>query len=96
MTDRDLGVIEDAIVRYVIENHMSKFDYASLPRNQSLLEIGAIDSYGVVELISFLESNWNIQIADAEITKENLGSIYKMTTFVAARSSGRTPARPLA
>jgi acyl carrier protein len=96
MKDRDLAVIEDAIVRYVIENHMSKFDYASLPRDQSLLEIGVIDSYGVVELISFLESNWNIEIADAEITKENLGSIYKMTTFVAARTSVQALARPTA
>ena len=95
MTDRDLGATEDAIVRYVLENHMSKYNYATLPRDQSLLEIGVIDSYGVVELISFLETNWNIEIADAEITKEKLGSIYKMTSFVAARSSGRAPAQPI-
>ena len=82
---KDLRKIEEAVVRYVLDNHASAYDYAPLPRDQSLLEIGVVDSYGVVELISFLEGNWNIEIADAEITKENLGSIHKMTSFVAAR-----------
>jgi acyl carrier protein len=91
---KDLRDIEHALVRYVLDNHASAYDYASLPRDQSLLEVGVVDSYGVVELISFLESNWNIEIADAEITKENLGSIHKMTSFVAARLHAL--ARPIA
>ena len=82
---KDLKGIEDAIVRYVLDNHPSEFDAVTLPRDQSLLEIGVVDSYGVVELIAFLEGNWNIQIDDAEITKDNLGSIQKMATFIAAR-----------
>jgi acyl carrier protein len=93
---KDLKEIENAIVRYVLDNHPSEFDDATLPRDQSLLEIGVVDSYGVVELIAFLEGNWNIEIADAEITKENLGSIHKMASFIAARSPQETVARPIA
>jgi acyl carrier protein len=93
---KDLKQIENAIVRYVLDNHPSEFGDATLPRDQSLLEIGVVDSYGVVELIAFLEGNWNIEIADAEITKENLGSIHKMASFIAARSPEETVARPIA
>ena len=37
---KDLKGIEDAIVRYVLDNHPSEFDGATLPSDQSVLEIG--------------------------------------------------------
>jgi acyl carrier protein len=56
-----------------------------LPRNKSLIELGVIDSFGVVELIAFIEEHWNITIDDVEITPENMGGIEKMSTFVASK-----------
>jgi acyl carrier protein len=85
----DLDPIRETIVGYVLENHHSAYDRDTLPRNQSLVEIGVIDSYGVVELISFLENKWGIQIEDDEITKENLGSIDKMAQFILSKRAGR-------
>lgn len=74
--------IRQAIVGYVVENHPSEYCSKTLPRDQSLLELGVLDSYGVVELIAFLETEWNIQIPDADITKEKMGSINKMAKLV--------------
>lgn len=82
MDQSDFDPIRETIIGYVLENHLSTYDHDTLPRDQSLVEIGVIDSYGVVELISFLEDKWKIQIEDDEITKENLGSIDKMANFI--------------
>lgn len=51
-----------------------------------LMEAGILDSTGVVELVSFLEKQFNISIADEEITAENLNSLENMARFVASKS----------
>lgn len=48
----------------------------------SLYETGVIDSMGTIELISFLESNYNIKFDDDELTAENFDSIEKIATFL--------------
>lgn len=92
MDQSDFDPIREAIVGYVLDNHPSEYDRLSLPRDQSLVEIGVIDSYGVVELISFVEQNWAIEIDDDEITKENMGSIDKMARFILTKLAGRASA----
>ena len=80
--------IAEAIADYVIRTKEPKdFDMASLPRDQSLVELGILDSFGVVELIEFLEQTWRITIADDEITKERMGSINKMAGLVKSKLS---------
>ena len=74
--------IRAAIIDYVVQNHPSDFSHETLPRDQSLLEIGVLDSYGVVELVAFVETEWEIMIPDEDITKEKMGSIDRMATLV--------------
>jgi len=74
--------IREKIIAYLQMNHPSNMDTRAIPLDESLLELGIIDSYGVVELVDFLEQSWNITIADNEITKERMGSINKMAQLV--------------
>ena len=76
----------ETIVRYVRENFMID-KQASLPLDRSLMEAGIIDSYGAIDLVAFLETEFGITIADDEITTENLGSIYKMADFALNRKA---------
>jgi acyl carrier protein len=48
----------------------------------SLLDLGVIDSTGVLEIISFLEHDFGIMVSDAEMVPETLGSIGRITRFV--------------
>ena len=51
-------------------------DESRLPAtDESLLEAGILDSTGVLELIEFLEDNFEISVDDSETVPENLGSI---------------------
>ena len=53
-----------------------------IPRDTSLYEIGILDSFGVVELVDFVEQRWNIKIHDSELTQENFGGIHKMAAVI--------------
>ena len=74
--------IRNAIVGYVLSDFPSDYTESTLPRDQSLVELGVVDSYGVVELVDFLERTWSIVIEDSEITRETMGSIDKMASLV--------------
>ena len=53
-----------------------------LPLDQSLLEIGVMDSFAIIELVNHIEEKWSIQIFDSELTKEKFGGLTKMATLI--------------
>ena len=67
---------------YILSQHPSRFTVQTLPHDQSLLELGVLDSAGVIEFIVFVETTWEIQISDEDITKERMGSLDKMAALV--------------
>lgn len=54
----------------------------ALTDEESLTTTGVIDSMGVLELILFLEQAFGVQVADHEITSDNIGSIRNIARFV--------------
>ena len=82
---KDKTSIQKEIIVYVLENHITNYTSETMPMDESLVELGVIDSYGVVELVDYLERHWSIAIADSEITREKMGSINKMTSLVLSK-----------
>jgi acyl carrier protein len=60
---------------FIEENFLFREDISGLADTDSLLESGVMDSTGILELVAFLETDFAIQMADAEIVPENLDSI---------------------
>ena len=83
MTDH--AEIEADVRRFLDENFPLAGDTAALGRDGSLLEAGVIDSTGVLELIGFLESRFDLEIPDADLVPENFDSIGAITSYVAGR-----------
>jgi len=79
---QDKETIKSEIIVYVLKNHISTYTKDSIPTGDSLVELGVIDSYGVVELVDYLERKWSITITDSEITRDKMGSINKMVELV--------------
>jgi acyl carrier protein len=71
-----------AMTDYILSQHPSAYTAQTLPHDQSLLELGILDSAGVIEFIVFVESTWGIEISDEDITKERMGSLVKMAALV--------------
>ena len=55
-----------------------------IPLDRSLLEAGILDSYGIVDLLTFIEGEFGLTIPDEDITKEKMGSIRKMANYISA------------
>jgi acyl carrier protein len=69
-------------VRNFITTNFYIADKAALANNASLLDAGIIDSTGVLEVVAFLESEFGIQVDDAEILPENLDTIDRVAAYV--------------
>lgn len=69
-------------IRTFITTNFYVPDGDSLAADASLLDKGIVDSTGVLEVISFLESEFGIQVGDDEMVAENLDSIARITAFV--------------
>jgi acyl carrier protein len=82
MTGAQPADIVAKMVDYILSQHPSRFTAQTLPHDQSLLELGVLDSAGVIEFIVFVETTWEIEISDEDITKERMGSLDKMAALV--------------
>jgi acyl carrier protein len=63
-------------------------DGVVLDKDDSLIEVGVIDSTGVLELIGFIEERYELAIADEKVLPENLDSIANITRFVGQKTAG--------
>ena len=74
--------IERQVRTFIEDNFLFREDRASLPESESLLDAGLIDSTGILELVAFLESQFDLRMADAEIVPANLDSIKAIVAYV--------------
>jgi acyl carrier protein len=71
----------DIIVTFILENFPLDKDY-DIPLDDSLMEEGIVDSYGLIELIAFIEKEFSLSIDDTKITKDNFDSVNKIALFI--------------
>jgi len=74
--------IAQEIHQFIIDNFLFGEADTCLSNDDSLLDQGIIDSMGVLELVTFLEDKYEIEIPDAELVPTNLDSINRLVQFV--------------
>ncbi|HEY6272823.1 MAG TPA: acyl carrier protein [Terriglobales bacterium] len=77
-----MKLIQQRLRTFITDNFLFGQDGAELLGDDSLIEKGVIDSTGVLQLISFLEREFNIKVEDEEVAPQNLDSIDCLTAFV--------------
>ena len=81
----DAPTIEREIRAFLKENFPLAGDQSSVPADVSLIELGVVDSTGVLEIVGFLESRFGFEIPIEEIAPENLDTIDRITGYVRTR-----------
>jgi acyl carrier protein len=79
----------EAAVRDFLAANYFLGDDASLDGSTSLIEAGLIDSTGVLELVGFLEEQFDVQITNEELVPENLDTIDNIVAFVGRKVAAR-------
>ena len=73
---------ERKVRKFIEDNFLFREDRADVSDTESLIDAGLIDSTGVLELVAFLEGEFSLRMADAEIVPENLDSLRAIVTYV--------------
>jgi len=73
---------KEKIRKFIFKNFMFNDNSRVLNDNESFLNSGIIDSTGVLELVSFVEETFNIQVHDDELIPENLDSVVQLVQFI--------------
>jgi acyl carrier protein len=68
--------------QFIVSNFMLGEDDTALGDDASFLELGIVDSTGVLELVSFLEQRYAIKVDDEDLVPENLDSIHNLLGFL--------------
>lgn len=70
--------MEDQIRRFLA----ASFFVDDIAVDASFLETGVIDSTGVIELVTFVEDEFSIDVLDDDLRPENLDSIERLVAFI--------------
>ncbi|MGB7963871.1 MAG: acyl carrier protein [Propionicimonas sp.] len=79
--------VRDSIADFVVTNYLFGKADSAPAAGDSLMGKGIIDSTGILELIEFLESEFQIEVTEAETIPANLDTIDNLTAFVAAKTA---------
>ncbi len=83
-------------IRAFIAANFFLSDDDRLDDDDSLLQAGIVDSMGIVDIVAFLESEFDIHIARNEVTAANLDSVGRIASFVERKIASRDKAGHLA
>jgi acyl carrier protein len=67
---------------FIQENFLYMHSDFQLADDDRLLEKGVMDSMSIVEMISFIESEFGVQALEDEISEANFGSLTGIARFI--------------
>jgi acyl carrier protein len=76
-----MNILATALREFISDNFLFGTE-ADFSNDDSFLELGIIDSTGVLELIAHVESTYGLKIEDDELLPENLDSIDNLVCFI--------------
>jgi acyl carrier protein len=74
--------LKDVILEYIQEEYLEEDDDMEVTYDTPLISGGIVDSFSMVSLKRFLETNYNIQIPDAKATPEAFDSVDRIVKLI--------------
>jgi acyl carrier protein len=81
--------IKSTVRQYILDNFLMGDAGSGFGDDQSYLDNHIIDSTGFIELVTFLETNYSIQIKDEEMIPENLDSLANIDRFISGKLAAK-------
>ena len=76
---------DNRIRQFIVDNLLFGDESSKFSNDDSLLELGIIDSTGVLELVMFIETEYRIKIKDSELIPSNLDSVKRLARFIESK-----------
>lgn len=71
---------------YISREFIMGLSDAKLGDDDNFIEAGIVDSYGLIEIITFVESEFSIQLTDEDLVSPDLTTIAGLSRLVSERS----------
>jgi acyl carrier protein len=78
---------QESIKRYLTKELLGDHKNLNLSVDDNLLIGGLVDSLGIMQLISFIEQNFNMRVPPADVTIEHFRSIRVIAEYVESRAT---------
>lgn len=78
--------IKNELREFIVENFLFGDTETHFSDSDSFMDAGIIDSTGILEVITFIEENYNVKVEDDEILPENLDSLDNLDNFINKKS----------
>jgi acyl carrier protein len=80
-----IELVERTICSFIVD-HFLFGDASTAPaRDLPLVQSGLVDSTGILEIVTFLESEFDVHTSDEELAVDNFGSIATIAQFVVTK-----------
>lgn len=85
-----IGEIMDSSIRtqlidFLCRNYMVEENEINLEK--SLVDQGIIDSFGLIEIASFIKKEFGVSAGENEMNRSNFGSVLKIVTFIEGKTA---------
>ena len=74
--------VEEMIRTYIAKNILFSGNGYPYPDDASFLNEGIVDSMNMLELVMFVEEQFDVHVEDQDIVPDNFDSVSKLATYV--------------
>lgn len=85
---------ERELRQYVIDNFLFGQGGSELKNDDSFMERGIVDSTGVLELVAFLEEQFQVKVEDEDLIPANLDSINNLLLYLKKKQQSLKKGNP--
>jgi acyl carrier protein len=83
----DTSQIGHSIKQYIL-SHFPPARRRELREEDPLLESGIVDSLGILDVVAFIEAEFNVKVEDEDLTSENFQNIARMARYLDRKRNG--------
>ncbi len=84
--------VKAQIRQFITKNFPLARQQANFTDTDSLFNSGIVDSLGVLDLVTLIEDEFGVIVADEDLLAKNFETIEHMATFVQAKQAQKVPA----
>jgi acyl carrier protein len=72
--------IKESLVDFICKQFL--VDREDIDVDKSLVDTGIIDSMGLIEISTYITTNYNFKVAVDQMTRQNFGSLLSIVDFI--------------
>ena len=78
----------ESVREFIVENFLFG-DEEGLENDSSFFDSGIVDSTGILEIVSFIEEEFEVKVEDEDLVPENFSSVVTIDQYLQRKLNGK-------